>query len=85
MLQDAFGGTDPSSELGSAILDSIKKLGSKAPPMNAAPGVGMQALMKMMTEARQSAPLQALMRSQGSGAAPAAGAAAPQAPPPAEG
>ena len=64
ILQDAFGGMDPSGELGQATLDAIKKLGTKAPPMQGAPGVGQEALRNLMMQARQSAPLQSLMRSQ---------------------
>ncbi len=82
ILQEAFNGTDPTGELGSAIIDSIKKLGSKAPPMQGAPGVGMEALRNLMTQARQQAPLQALMRSQAGGGAPGGGAAPGAAPMP---
>jgi len=67
LLQQAFGGSDPTGELGKAILDSIKKLGSVAPPMQGAPGVGMEALRNALMQARQSSPMQALMRSMASG------------------
>jgi hypothetical protein len=67
MLQDAFGGSDPTGELGKAILDSIKKLGGAAPAMQGAPGVGQEALRNALMQARQTAPMQALMRSMAAG------------------
>lgn len=69
LLQQAFGGADPTGELGKAILDSIKKLGSAAPAMQGAPGVGQEALRNALMQARQAAPMQALMRSMASGGA----------------
>jgi hypothetical protein len=81
MLQDAFGGSDPTGELGKAILDSIKKLGGAAPAMQGAPGVGQEALRNALMQARQTAPMQALMRSMasggGAGGAPAAAGGTP--------
>lgn len=67
LLQDAFGGSDPTGELGKAILDSIKKLGGAAPAMQGAPGVGQEALRNALMQARQTAPMQALMRSMAAG------------------
>lgn len=69
LLQQAFSGADPTGELGKAILDSIKKLGSAAPAMQGAPGVGQEALRNALMQARQAAPMQALMRSMASGGA----------------
>ena len=69
LLQQAFGGADPTGELGKAILDSIKKLGAAAPAMQGAPGVGQEALRNALMQARQAAPMQALMRSMASGGA----------------
>ena len=76
ILQQAFGGTNPTGELGKAILDSIKKLGGAAPPMQGAPGVGQEALRNLLMQARQSSPMQSVMRMAASGGgagAPAAG------------
>lgn len=81
ILQEAFGGSDPTGELGKAILDSIKKLGGAAPAMQGAPGVGQEALRNALMQARQTAPMQALMRSMasggGAGGAPAAAGGTP--------
>ena len=82
LLQQAFSGADPTGELGKAILDSIKKLGSAAPAMQGAPGVGQEALRNALMQARQSAPMQALMRSMASGGGGAAGGGTPGGMPP---
>lgn len=70
ILQEAFGDTDPTSDLGQDILDTIKKLSRSAPPMQGAPGIGREALLNLVAQARQSAPLQAVMRSMAQGGAP---------------
>jgi hypothetical protein len=84
ILGQAAMKTDPSSDLGQTLLDTIKKLAKGAPPGQAsAPGtVEPQALRNIAAQAKQQAPMQALMRSVGSGpmAAPPGGAGMPPTP-----
>lgn len=80
ILQDAFGGVDPASDTGHAILKSIEQLSKVAPVTQAAPGVGQEALRGLALQARQQAPLEMLLRQQAAGAGqPPAGGAAPPA------
>lgn len=82
ILGQAATKTDPSSDMGQALLNAIQKLAKHAPAgQAAAPGsVEPQALRNIQAQAKQQAPLQALMRSMGGGpqaAAPTAGPGGP--------
>lgn len=79
ILQDAFSGVDPASDVGHAILKSIEQLSKVAPVTKAAPGVGHEALRNIATQARQTAPLEMLLRQQAAGAGGQPGGAAPAA------
>ena len=85
ILGQAAVKSDPSSDLGQALLNSIQKLAKHAPAGQAsAPGsVEPQALRNIASQARQQAPMQALMRNVGNSpmaAPPTGGAGAPPTP-----
>jgi hypothetical protein len=80
ILGQAAVKTDPSNALGQALLKSIQNLAKHAPAGQAqAPGtVEPQALRNIAAQAKQQAPLQALMRNLGGGGQ---GGAPPSMPP----
>lgn len=65
VLKQAVAKSDPSSDLGQAILKSIESLGKHAPPQQAAPGPGNTALANIAEENKRNSMLQMLQRQQG--------------------
>lgn len=54
-----------SSDVGQAVLDSIKKLGKYVPPGSTSPGVQNNAMMQMQREHQQSQPMAAMAAARG--------------------
>ncbi len=79
ILGQAANKTDPSSDLGQMLLQSIQKLAKVAPAgQSGTPGsVEPQALRNIASQARQQGPMQALLRSIGPGAQAAPPSATP--------
>lgn len=75
LLEEALPKAGAESDLGKAIIDSIKKLAEKASPADENAGVDQAALRSIMQRAQTQAPLQAAMRAM-------AGAEQPTAVPP---
>jgi len=69
-LQKAFGGLDPGSEAGQAVLEAIKKLSKIAPAQQGAPGAGLQALRGLVQQAQGSGPMAAVQRMMAQSAPP---------------
>jgi len=74
LLEEALRDVGSTSEIGDAILTSIKKLASKAPQNATTAGAESSQLQALAAKARQMAPMLALARSQGGGGAGGAGA-----------